>query len=397
MRLPILSALRPISGLLAATLLLPLLLSGCGSLQEAMPDQRLAYKKQREAGNNLEIPPDLISGRFNDALDVPSPQGVATYSEFAGGREQRQRLAASNSGEVLPEAAGVELKRVGTERWLEVRASPEQTWNSVLAFWREQGILLVEQDPSIGLMRTDWLDNRAEIRRDFVTRMISKVAEGLYATSTRDQYSLRLDKAAGGAATEIHLTHRGMEETLVENTVGGVSRTVWEPSGRDAEKEAEMLRRLMVYLGASRDEVRSVSAAPSATPSEPPLARLSDASGVPVLVVDQSYRRAWRLSGAALDRAGFTVEDRDQSAGLFFVRYAGDREDATGEERQGLGSRLAFWRKKDGQGLDPVRQYRIQLEGDENATRIQVLDAEGRPAPAAEAKPILDLMQQEMR
>ncbi|MBN2887018.1 MAG: outer membrane protein assembly factor BamC, partial [Chromatiaceae bacterium] len=290
----------------------------------------------------------------------------------------------------------VQLKRDGTARWLEVKASPTQTWNSVLAFWREQGIVLVEQDPAIGLMRTDWLDNRAEIRRDFVTRMISKVAEGLYATSTRDQYSLRLDKIAGGAATEIHLTHRGMEETLAENAVGGVSRTVWEPSGRDTEKEAEMLRRLMVYLGASRDEVQAVSAAPSTTASTP-LARLDESAGTPVLLIEQSERRAWRLSGAALDRAGFTVEDRDQSAGLFFVRYAGDSEEVSGDERKGFASRLAFWRSKKSDGIDGVRQYRIQLEGDERATQVQVLDAEGRPAPSNEARRILGLIQQEMR
>lgn len=390
------SALRPISGLLAATLLLPVL-SGCGSLDEAMPDQRLAYKKQREAGVNLEIPPDLISGRFNDALDVPASQGVATYSDFAGGRERRQAVAATGSGAVLPDMAEVQLKRDGAARWLEVKASPTQTWNSVLAFWREQGIVLVEQDPAIGLMRTDWLDNRAEIRRDFVTRMISKVAEGLYATSTRDQYSLRLDKIAGGAATEIHLTHRGMEETLAENAVGGVSRTVWEPSGRDTEKEAEMLRRLMVYLGASRDAAQAVSAAPSTTASAP-LARLDESAGIPVLLIEQSERRAWRLSGAALDRAGFTVEDRDQSAGLFFVRYAGDRNGGVSDdERKGFASRLAFWRSKKSDGIDGVRQYRIQLEGDERATRLQVLDAEGRPASSEEARRILGLIQQEMR
>ncbi|HSO84133.1 MAG TPA: hypothetical protein VLR48_16155, partial [Thiocapsa sp.] len=91
-----------LTGGVCAGLALTLLLSGCGSnvINDAIPDQRLAYKKQQESGENLEIPPDLTAGRFDDALDIP-PAGGATFSEYSGSRAQRQRVAAS--GEVLPE------------------------------------------------------------------------------------------------------------------------------------------------------------------------------------------------------------------------------------------------------------------------------------------------------
>ena len=42
------------------------------------------------------------------------------------------------------------------------------------------------------------------------------------------------------------------------------------------------------------------------------------------LALDVGFSQAWRRTGLAIDRAGFTVEDRDRSRGLFFVRYAVD-------------------------------------------------------------------------
>ncbi|UHD16964.1 outer membrane protein assembly factor BamC [Thiocapsa bogorovii] len=395
--------LRPrfsLAGGVCAGLALTLLLSGCGSdvINDAIPDQRLAYKKQQEAGENLEIPPDLTSGTFDDALDIP-PAGGATYSEYSGSRAKRQRVAAS--GEVLPETPDVELKRRDNERWLEVQASPQQVWPQVISFWREQGILLVEQNPTVGVMRTDWLDNRAEIRRDFVTRMISKVVEGVYATSTRDQYSVRIEPGTSPGTTEIHLTHRGMEERLVTNAIGDGSRTIWEPSGTDSGKEAEMLRRLMVFLGASEQRAAAVSPASGASSGraggglaiQPVSARLVTEGGSQALVIQEDFRRAWRTTGSALDRAGFSVEDRDLSQGVYYVRYAG-QDGASDRKSPGLLSRMAFWKKNE---VDPVKQYQVRVQGGETESRVTVLDASGKPDTSESSQRILTLMKEQIR
>ena len=56
---------------------------------------------------------------------------------------------------------------------------------------------------------------------------------------------------------------------------------------------------------------------------QPARARIEKANdGASRLVVDDSFDRAWRRVGLALDRTGFTVVDRDRSKGLYFVRYA---------------------------------------------------------------------------
>jgi outer membrane protein assembly factor BamC len=387
----------PRFGLTAGVILvLSAFIAGCGSdiLRDAIPDQRLAYKKQREAEENLAIPPDLTSRNFDDALDVP-PIGGMTYSEYSGSREQRQRVA--TSGDVLPEVANVELKRRDSERWLEVQAMPQAVWPRVIAFWREQGILLVEQDPAVGVMRTDWLDNRAEIRRDFVTRMISKVAEGIYATSTRDQYSVRIEAGPRPGTTEIYLTHRGMEEKLVTNAIGDGSRTIWEPSGSDPAKEAEMLRRLMVFLGAPEQRAAGVvtptGATTGVTGGAGLGARLVSEGSSSALVIPEEFRRAWRTTGSALSRAGFAIEDRDMTSGTYYVRYGAD-DDGSEEPRKGLLSRMAFWRKDE---VDPVKQYQVRLQGDDAQTRVTVLDANGNPDATETGRRILSLLLEQMR
>lgn len=381
-----------------AMLMLLTQLLGCSSskISDAIPDQRLLYKQQREAGENLEIPPDLTAGTYNDALDIPDAGGApTTFSEYSGGRAQRQRVA--SSGDVLPSVPNVKLERRGSDRWINAQASPQSVWPKVVAFWREQGILLVEQDPAVGLMRTDWLDNRAEIRKDFVTRMVSKVVEGVYSTSTRDQYSLRIEEGIKDGTTDIHITHRGMAERLVTNAIGDGSRTIWEPSGSDTEKEAEMLRRLMVYLGASQQRAAAGVAASQSEPAGP-RSRLVIDGGTQVIVIAEAYRSAWRRTGLALDRAGFAVEDRDQSKGIYYVRYAGrpgpDGSTPPRGEQPGLMSRMAFWRKDD---LDTVKKYQIKVTGNETESRVSVLDETGNPEPTANGERILTLMQEQMR
>jgi outer membrane protein assembly factor BamC len=380
-------------------LLLPVVsgLTGCGSaaVQEMLPDQTLAYKKSRQAEENLELPPDLKGGNFDDAMDVPPVAGGATYSAYAGGKAQRQQAAAS--GVVLPTVENVELRRSGDSRWLEVQAPPQQVWPRVIAFWRDQGILLVDQNPAVGVIKTDWIDNRAEVPQGFLNRMIRKVADGLYATSTRDQYSVRIEPVANGNGTEIHLTHRGMEEKIETGTLGDSKRTVWQPGKSDPEKEAEMLRRLMLFLGAPEKKAAAVvaaAAAPTATKvgGAASTAQLVSDGGGQTLVIRDDFRRGWRMTGSALDRAGFSVKDRDLSRGVYFVRYQ-DADAASVGAKRSLGERLAFWRKD---AIDRVKEYQIKVEGNDTETRVSVLDSKGNRDGSPSAGRILTLLQEQM-
>jgi outer membrane protein assembly factor BamC len=259
----------------------------------------------------------------------------------------------------------------------------------VVAFWRQQGILLVEQNPAIGVMKTDWIENRAEIRRDVVTKMFRKVVDGLYSTSTRDQYRVRIEAGPRPGTTEVYLTHRGMEERLVRNTLGEEANTVWEPAPTDPGKESAMLRRLMLALGVSDQQAqRMLAQQGSNAPARS--ANLVQSSGG-ALVVSEPYRQAWRQIGLALDRSGFAVEDRNREDGVFYVRY--DDPNRQERKKKGLGSRLSFWKKKD----LGVEQYQVRLTEEQGKTRVTIHDANGQPDTSPTAQKILGLLKDEMR
>jgi outer membrane protein assembly factor BamC len=381
---------------LVAPVLVGLMLTGCGSssvIDDMLPDQTLAYKKQRESAENLEVPPDLSRGNVNDSLDVPAA-GSATYSEYVGERGKRREVA--TSGEVLPQVKDVELRREGNSRWLEVAAPAPAVWPRVVSFWREQGILLVEQNPAVGVMKTDWLENRAEIRQDFITRMMRKVADGLYATSTRDQYRVRLERGTKPGSTDIFLTHTAMEERILSNTVGEGANAIWEPAPSNPEKEAEMLGRLMVYLGVTEQRAAGATAGATAGTGDgaarPTSVRLVPDGAGSALVIAEEFRRAWRQTGLALDRTGFAVEDRDMSAGIYYVRYDPGSEGA--QKKEGLFSKMAFWRGKD---LDPVKKYQVKLVGSGAETRLTVLNAAGQRDDTPAGRKILTLLQEQIQ
>jgi len=366
--------------------------SGCSMLpdvEDVLPDKKVEYKKAKAAEKNLEIPPDLTKSSINDELVVPDAQGgAATLSSLLEKERITGKVAARAN--VLPEIKNIEVMRDGDQRWLVIKGDPEDVWFKTLAFWQENGILLVEQDPTVGIMVTDWLENRANIKSDFITDRIRRVFDGLYSASTRDQYRVRIEPGVKAGTTELYLTHRGREEKIIQTVGGDVERTVWNPSGTDHGLEAEMLRRLMVYMGvADQNATRALARASDIKPRS----HLQRGHDEVALSIDEGFSRAWRLTGVALDRVGFAVEDRDRSKGVYYVRYNDPMKDA---EKPGLLDKLAFWRDND-RNVDKESQYQIKLSGQGATTNVVVLDEAGKRDNSETALRILTLLNEQIR
>ncbi len=364
------------------------------SVDEYLPDHTLAYKQQREAGENLELPPDLVSGKFDDAMDVPDAGGSTTYSEYAGERKQKGQIA--KTGDVLPEVKDVTYHREGDRRWIEINAKPQALWPRLESFWRERGILLAEKNPTTGVMVTDWIENRAEIKSNAITNMMRKVLDSVHSTGTRDQYRLRLEPGPKPGTTDIFLTHRGMEERLMRNTVAEDSNTMWEATPSDPDKEAAMLRSIMMYLGVTSERAKRIVSEGGAVggtiaSGSAATARSRLEEGGSVLIIDDELRNAWRLVGVALDRSGFAVEDRDMSQGVYYVRYDDSSKEA---HKKGFLSKMAFWRDDK---VDTVTQYQVRLTANGKETRVQVLDKAGNRDNSPTAQNILALVKDQMR
>lgn len=366
------------------------LLAGCsGSLLEP---KRIEYKT---ASSNrvptLEVPPDLTSPTRDDRYAVPdtSGKGAATYSAYAAERSPQAR--AQQKSEVLPEVDSARIERSGSQRWLVAAGSPDKLWGTVKDFWQETGFVIKLELPDAGVMETDWAENRAKIQQDFIRNILGRVIDAVYSTPERDKFRTRLEPGLTPGTTDIFISHRGMYEIFVSE---GKDQTMWQPRPADPELEAEMLRRLMIRLGS--EEKRATAAMQLAAQEKPAerakLLRAPDGSGT--LEVEESFDRAWRRVGLALDRVGFTVEDRDRSRGLYYVRYV-DPEVDNEKKNEGFLSRLNIFKSstKD----KPKTQYRIFVNDQGSRSVVQVLTAEGGVDQSETSKRILNLLYDQLK
>ena len=249
-------------------------------------------------------------------------------------------------------------------------------------FWTENGFVLGQEKSDVGIMETDWAENRAKLPQDFIRASIGKVFDSLYSTGERDKFRTRLERAANGD-TEIYVSHRGMVEVYSNSAKDS---TIWQPRAADPELETEFLRRLMVKLGVSEQQSKAIAAAPVQVP---PSAQLSNVDGVPVLQMQEGFDRAWRRVGLALDRTGFTVEDRDRSQGVYFVRYV---PSATDKDKEGFFSKL-FSSKA---ATAPLK-YRIVVRSASEASTVSVLNDAGAPETSANAQSILRVLADDLK
>jgi len=293
-----------------------------------------------------------------------------------------------HAGSRLTEALA-RIERGGTQRWLAIDGKqPEQVWPLLKAFWQDNGFVIKSEEPDIGLMETDWAENRAKLGMDPVRRLLEGVGlGGVMSTPERDKFRVRLERTANG--TEVYFTHRGMYETYVNE---GKSETKWQPRPADPELETEFLARFMVRLGSSEAQAQ---ASAKAAQTQAPAVQRARVEGNQV-VVDDDFDRAWRRVGLALDRVGLLVTDRDRSQGIYYVKPA--KTDAQNKsDDSGFWQSLAFWR--DGKSAAPQQdeQYRIVLKSDAKRTDIAFLDKAGQPLPAKMAEQFARKLEEQLR
>lgn len=359
-------------------------LGACSSFE--LPTKKIDYKAATKLPP-LEVPPDLTRPGADDRFAVPetgNARGAASASELS-----RERTTRAQPGEttVLPSREGVRVERAGTQRWLVVPGTPEQIWPIVKTFWQETGFIVNIERPEAGVMETDWNENRAKVPDGPVRGFLGRMLDTLYSSGERDKFRTRLEPGIQAGTTEVYISHRGMEEVY---TNASQDNTRWQPRKPEPELEAEMLRRLMVRFGVEQDQAKQRFAAAR----EVPQAKLDQArEGGNKLALNEQFDRAWRRVGLALDRIGFTVEDRDRANGLYFVRYI-DPDADNKEKSKGWMSRLKFWGSSD---VRKNERFRILVKEAAGGTEVNVLNPEGGPESSDTAKRILTLLYEQLK
>jgi outer membrane protein assembly factor BamC len=361
-----------------------LALAGCSTIDSFMQGDKIDYKSQSVKTAPLEIPPDLTQMQ-RDGRYLPAAGGSVSASVFQSGGAAAPTAVAAVAG-VAPNAVGeMRVVREGNQRWLVVPMPAEQLWPQLRDFWTERGFSLVLDNAQAGVMETDWAENRSKIPQDVIRRTLGRALDTLYDTGERDRYRTRVER--NGATSEVYISHRGMVE---EYSGDRKESTVWTPRPADPNLEAEFLTRLMVKLGTKEQVAREVIAKPVATGP----ARARAVAGQPALQVDEAFDRAWRRVGLALDRGGFTVEDRDRNGGLYFVRYADPKNAATNAE-PGFFAKLFSFGKSDSAAA-PLR-YRIALKAEGERTNVTVQNSQGAPESSDVGRRIVSLLVDDLK
>jgi len=392
---------RPVA---LGTVAFALALAGCTTTTDSFLSSRIDYRAAAATpAPTLQVPPDLTQLSGDPRYQPPvggsvSANALQSATAEVAGRPQAEAQAATVA---LQSASGLRIERSGQQRWLVARQTPEQLWPVLRQFWQDSGFSLSVDQPQVGVMETDWAENRAKLPDDLISRTVGKVLDRLRDTGERDRYRTRLER--NGDVTEIYISHRGLEE-VASGPKERSEALKWVARPSDPGLEAEMLARLMVRLGTPADDlaaskpsaqaVNTALKAVTATPATTQRARLIDGQPGATLEIDDSLDRSWRRVGLALDRSSFTVEERDRGAGLYTIRYVDPK--LAGKEEPSFLSRMFGARKADLSGT----RYRLRLaaagQGGDRA-QVTVLDEQGRPVADEGARNIAQLLVAELR
>ena len=400
-------------------------LTGCAATEALNEQSRIDYKSVNPQRPNagLEVPPDLTNPRSDDRFAIPVRAGEATTAGTAAARSAGATVPAATVAtatasapapapaaaaavispstspsqpsatrsnviepRLLPNVDGARIERAGNQRWLVVNQPAEKVWSVIREFWQESGFTIQSENPEAGILETDWAENRVRVPQGFLRNALGRMFENSNTSGERDKFRTRLENNAG--ATEVYISHRGLREIVVGQLK---DTTKWEMRPSDPELEIEFLRRLMVKFGPEPQRAVAGAAAANAsaaaatssvatattaaTAAAPERSRFINNEGVAKVELGEGFDRAWRRVGLALDRGGFTVEDRDRSQGVYFVRYIDPESAARNSSPPGFFSRLFSSDSKPSN----AQQYRIKVEGNAQASSVLVQSRDGQP------------------
>jgi len=377
---------------LATLLSCAALLAACSTINDTLAGDKVDYKSTSTTRtSSLEVPPDL--SQLTRESRYQQPNGAVRASAFQTATAAAAAASAPAATQVVaPQQVGdFKIERQGNQRWLTTTLPPEAIYPQLRTFWKDNGFNLVQDRPEAGILETDWAENRAKLPQDFIRSSIGKVLDSAYSTGELDKFTTRVERTATGS--DIFITHRGMVEVYVGQRS---DNTVWQPRPNDAQLEAAFLSRLMVKLGAKEEQARATVATATATTTTvstaPARARVLEGQPTPTLQLDDPFDRAWRRVGIALDRSGFTVEDRDRAQGLYFVRYVDPA--SAGREEPSFFSRMFSRKKTDTAAL---AKYRVKVNTEGATTTVAVLDSQGKPETGDAGKRIVNLLLEDLR
>jgi len=355
-------------------------LSGCtlfGTTSEKTPE------KMRAA---LEVPPDLARPASDDLAAVP-PGGAAAYSDYSDKSPVAKTVTGAPASEnakataAVPGSNIVRLERDGIHRWLVVQEAPNQVTEQVRSYLVSLGTKLAVDDPKSGMFETEWKERKSSAG----TNMLTKILSTMQSTGLRDKYRIRIEPGRVAGTSEIYVSHLGLEEVVTKDNYRDPVSTVWQPRATDPQAEAEMLSGLMKSFGNNKQE----------TADQTGIVATGSAVAIKVkdglLLQTQDMDQAWRRVGQALDRSGFSIEDRDRDRGVYYIY---DRSAAgTDKKNTFFGGWLSIGEREEAR----EERFQVVLKAVDTGISLKLLNVKGDSTEAKNGERLLEYLQRQLQ
>ena len=302
-------------------------LSGCLTQQQkqTIKDNRIENKQisinyySDKSVTSLEVPPDLTSPEYENSFRVREfakdiSMNTVNLTNTVDIIENKQK--------VFDVPANISIKTSGTRKWLEVDKNSEVLWNLSKQFLRENGFVIDKSNKKIGIMETNYLENKPEIpaaSMGWIRSMLASQIDNVsYTLPSVDSYKIRIEPI-NDIKTEVHLSLSSMAEVITG--YGKDETTLWQHKERDVALETEMLYKLMLYFG-SDSAVAREKIINAQKESQLVIKKDKDINGYTKLIFNFGIEDTWDNVSWALNNMNLDIEDRDIKEKSFYINIA---------------------------------------------------------------------------
>lgn len=318
-------------------------LSGCAtqSNETLEPGFRTA-----RAQSQLELPPDLIN-------------------TSSAALKRRSEQAATEK--VLPQIDGLEINRnENGERWLEVNANIDTTWDKLVDYTLKAKLPIVTQSKRDAIIKSDWIgDEKGTLSKR--SRLLKFFGNFGNQSAVNDKYTFWLERSADNR-TALHISHKQLK--LVAKSPAfrdEIVETAWVESSGDGFKSVEMLRSIKAFFsGVSEADISD------------DVVLITDDSPSIIVQSDLAHTRAQLSSAIVAADLEFVSENNKNN--IIVVREH--------RKKGGVFSKLVV-RQKHGIKIEPY--------GTADKTKITVTSSRGSGVESKVSLPLLYRLASELR
>jgi len=305
------------------------LLNGCFSQQTEeviktnrmeLGDVKINYYSDKSV-TSLEVPPDLTNPSYENSFRLS--EYVSDVNPNTVNLTNKEKLEETTQ-KILAVSSDIKVKKSGTRRWLVVDKNPDLIWDLSRQFLKEKGFVIKKSNKKIGVMETDYLENkRPDIpakSMGWIRSMLQSTIDNVnYTLPSVDSYKIRIEPLDSANMSEVHLSISSMAEVITGT--GKDETTLWQSKERNIPLENEMLYELMLYLGG--DSATARERIINAQEEDKITVNLADGiNGYAKLQFELNLIDTWDNMSWAISDLNINLEDKDLKERTFYIQVA---------------------------------------------------------------------------